>query len=321
MGSKCLRQNVKRAVCALLGVLAAGCATTQLPTTPEYELTDLTGAYVAFFDRTQALAEDARVAAFKADVGARLPGFYDAARVTWMTPAEYDAEIARSFTDFPQRRDAFSRTAAAFQSMLKPAIGSFVETFKDFRNVGHIALLHSLGEMDGGTRSVGGNNYLVFGADVMARLYAPGTERAFFHHELFHVYNRQFFGDCEPLWCALWMEGLAVYASEQLNPGASDTDLLLNSPGPIRAAVDANLARAACAIRALLDSTDQHEYASFFYGNSRFEDLPPRSGYYLGYLAAREAGRSHSLNTLAHFNQEQARAVLLSALDGLATCK
>jgi hypothetical protein len=321
MASKRLRQNVKRAVCTLLGVLAAGCATPQRPITPEYQLTDLTGAYVAFFDRTRGLAEDARVAAFKADVGARLPGFYDVTRVTWMTRVEYDAAIARSFTNFSQRRDAFSRTAASFQSMLKPAIASFVETFEDFRNVGHIALVHSLGEMDGGTRSVGGDNYLVFGADVMARLYEPDTERAFFHHELFHVYNRQFFGDCEPLWCALWMEGLAVYASELLNPGATDTELLLNSPAPIRAAVEANLARATCAIRARLDSTDQQDYASFFYGNSRFEDLPSRSGYYLGYLAAREAGRGHSVNTLAHFNQAQARAALLSALDGLATCK
>ena len=288
--------------------------------TPTYELTDLTGDYVAFFDRTRDFPMDARIAVFKAEMGARLPGFYDAARVQGVTPELYDADIARSFTDFPQRREAFTQTASAFQSMLEPALASFVGTFSDFRSVGHIALLHSLGEMDGGTRTVAGQSYLVFGADVMARLHAPGKERPFFHHELFHVYNEQFFGNCEPLWCALWTEGLAVYVSEQLNPGATDADLLLTSPGPIRTAVDAHLAHAVCAIRARLDSTSQQDHAAFFSGNSHFDDLPPRAGYYLGYLALRQAGKSHSLSSLAHFNQQGARSALDDALNELATC-
>jgi hypothetical protein len=204
--------------------------------------------------------------------------------------------------------------------MLQPAIRSFADTFTDFHSAGHIVLLHSLGEMDGGTRNVRGQTYLVFGADVMAKLIAPGKEKPFFHHELFHVYNAQFFDECEPLWCALWMEGLAVYVSQQLNPGATDSDLLLMSPRPIRAAVDANLNRAVCAIRARLDSTVQQDYAAFFFGNSSFEDLPPRAGYYIGYLAMKQLGASHSLSALAHLTQQQARSALEAALAGLAAC-
>jgi len=319
-----MRRTLPLVLCVMLAAVVAACRTMPAESVPEYQLTDLTGAYVAFFDRTQDLTTDARVAAFKADVGAQFPGFYDATRmaeIAGMTPAQYDDEIARSFTNFSLRREAFTRTAASFQSMLRPAIESFVGTFDDFRNVGHIALLHSLGEIDGGTRDLSGQSWLVFGADVMARLYPPGSERPFFHHELFHVYNAQFFGDCEPLWCALWMEGLAVYVSEQLNPGATDAELLLTSPAPIRAAVDANLAHAVCAISARLDSTVEKEYASFFYGSSSFEELPPRSGYYIGHLAAKQAGKRHSLSALAHFNQAQARAALDSAVAWLATCR
>ncbi len=304
----------------MFGAVVADCGTMPAAGTPTYALTDLTGDYVAFFDRTQDFPVHARVAAFKTEMGARFPGFYEAARVQGMTPELYDVEIARSFADFPQRREAFVRTASSFRSILEPAIASFVGTFRDFRSVGHIALLHSLGEMDAGTRTVSGQSYLVFGADVMARLHAPGNERPFFHHELFHVYNEQFIGNCEPLWCALWTEGLAVYVSEQLNPGATDADLLLTSPGPIRAAVDANLAHAVCVIRARLDSTTEPDYASFFLGNSSFEDLPPRAGYYVGYLALKQAGKSHSLSALAHLSQQQARAALDDALTGLATC-
>jgi len=315
-----MRRFLRLVLCVVLGATAADCKTTSDATTPEYEFTDLTAAYVAFFDRTKDLATDARVAAFKADMAARFPGFYDAARLTYMTPGEYDASIARSFAQFPQRREAFTRTSASFRSMLQPAIDSFVRTFSDFRSAGHIVLLHSLGETDGGTRNLGGRSYLVFGADVMARLHAPGEERPFFHHELFHVYNGQFFGDCDAVWCALWMEGLAVYVSEQLNAGASDAELLLTSPRPIRAAVDANLVRAVCAIRARLDSTAQQDYASFFIGSSSFEDLPPRSGYYIGYLALKQAGKTQSPSALAHLDQSQARAALESALSDIATC-
>jgi hypothetical protein len=172
---------------AVLGAVIAGCAAltvgrTAQPAarTPAYKLTDLTGAYTAFFDRTQDLALDARIAAFKADMNVRFPGFYDSARIPGMTPGQYDALISLSFTDFPQRRAAFTRTAASFQSMLRPAIESFVGTFGDFRNLGQIALVHSVGEMDGGTRNVRGKSYLVFGADMMSRLYAPGRSGRFF---------------------------------------------------------------------------------------------------------------------------------------------
>ena len=321
LGRMCRALRLSRFfLCVVLGLTAAAAETTAPARTPRFDLTDLTGAYIAFFDRTRSLATDARVAAFKADVGARLPGFYDAARLPDTTSPQYDMTIARSFADFPQQREAFVRTATSFQSMLRPAVRSFVATFTDFHSLGHIALLHSLGEMDGGTRALRGETYLVFGADVMARTIAPGRERPFFHHELFHVYNSQFFAECEPLWCALWMEGLAVYVSEQLNPGATDADLLLTTPRPIRAEVDANLTRAICAVRARLDSTTQRDYASFFFGNARFEDLPPRAGYYIGYLALKQLGKTRSPRDLAHLSQQEARPALASALAGLAEC-
>lgn len=311
-------------VCALrsgvaaLGLIVAGCAAS--PERPTYQITDLTDDYIAFFDRTAGLDTAARVSEFKVEMNRRLPGFYDPERPPGAPAVQYDARIARSFAEFPAQRAGFSRAAASFQSMLGPAIDSFVRTFADFRNLGRIALLHSLGEMDGGTRTFKGQGWLVFGADMIASIHGTGNARAFFHHELFHVYHAQFFAECEQVWCALWAEGLAVHVAAQLNPGASDADLLLNEPEPIRAKVDANLSRAVCAIRARLDSKDQEDYAAFFYGSSRFGDLPPRSGYYVGYLAARWAGKQRSPAELAHLDAVQARAALEAALAGLATC-
>ena len=69
-----------------------------------------------------------------------------------------------------------------------------------------------------------------------------------------------------------------------------------------------------------LDSTVQQDYAEFFFGNSSFENLPPRAGYYIGYLALKQLGKTRSLRDLAHLNQQQARPALDSALAGLAAC-
>jgi hypothetical protein len=312
--------RLRMLVSAAFGLVAMACTTPTSVRATDYELIDLTGDYASFYDRTRDQPADARVAAFKTEMHRRLPGFYDAVRFGDMSSAQYDDLIARSFTDFPTRRDAFVRAASAFQNMLRPAIHSFVGTLRDFRSIGHIALLHSLGEMDAGTRTFNGRTWLVFGADMLARLHASGNARAFFHHELFHVYHGRFFTECEAVWCALWMEGLAVHVSAGLNPGSTDADLLLTEPAPIRAAVDADLARAVCAVRARLDSTDPNDYAAFFFGNSRFEELPARSGYYLGFLAAQGAGKRYSFTELAHFNQAEARAALEAALADLATC-
>lgn len=309
---------------ALVGLCTASC---QAPPArppeapPAYHLVDLTGDYRAFFDRTQGMDPASRTTAFKSAFAPLFPGFYDPERVkAFATPERYDGMIAASFDTFPALRIRFDETAAAFVAMLAPARADFQRHFPDLRSLGSIYLVHSLGEMDGGTRTIGGTRYLVFGADVMARLYAPGDERPFVQHEVFHVYHDQFFAGCGEVWCALWREGLAVYVSEQLNPGATDAQLGLAMPRPIRAEVDADRTTAVCAVRARLRSERREDYASMFFGQAGLDGLPPRFGYYVGYLVAREAARTHSLQALAHLSPADARPVVENALAALAEC-
>lgn len=315
---------MKIAVVALTGLCLAACQTpppAPVASPPAFTLIDLTDDYAAFWDRTQGVESSARVEAFKAEFATRFAGFYDPERVKdYATREKYDARIARSFEAFPELRPRFQRTATSFVAMLTPARDDFARRFPDIVPIGDVYLVHSLGEMDGGIRTIGGRRYLVFGADVMARLYAPGEERPFFQHEPFHVYHRQFFSDdCDEVWCALWAEGLAVYVSEQLNPGATDAQMMLTMPRPIRPEVDANLPAAVCAVRARLRSERPEDYGPLFIGGSRaLPGLPPRFGYYVGYLVAREAGRTRTLQQLAHMRVNEARPVvetLLAALD------
>lgn len=302
---------------ALLG-FAASCQTAPAP--PRYHLTDLSGAYEDFFDRTTAMAPDARVAAFKTEMATVFPGFYDAARVPGLEPSRYDGLIASSFTEFPSLRAKYDRARTGFRTMLDPALASFTRTFPDFHDIGDILLVHSVGEMDGGTRTINGKTYLVFGADMIAKLYEPGTERAFFDHELFHVYHGQFFTDCDAIWCSLWQEGLATYVAATLNPGASDAEIGLTMPAPIRPAVDANLTAAVCAVKTRLNSESPDDYRPLFFGNAHLDGLPARAGYYVGYLMIQEAAKTHSLQELAHMDHAAARPVLDAALANVAAC-
>jgi hypothetical protein len=302
-------------------ILLAGACPAAEPAAPQsFVLVDLATPYAGFWDETRDLAGAERIAAFKARFDVLLPGFFTAQRVGWTSEAQYDAAIASSLESFPAIRARFTATTAAFARLLAPAHQSFAKAFPDLRPPGPIYLVHSQGEFDGGTRQVSGVNRLMFGIDVIARLHDFPDERPFFHHELFHVYHGQFFEECEQAWCALWAEGLAVFAAQSLNPAASDAELLLNSPRPIRPDVERDRKAAVCAVVAHLDSSQPADYAALFSSGPAPKDLPPRFGYYVGYLAAQEAARRQSLTELAHLDNAAARAVVVAALARLATC-
>ncbi len=289
---------------------------------PPYDLVDLTEDYARLFDQTADMARDDRVARIKAGLHEVFPGFYDTDRMNaiGVSMERYHAWIAGSLESFPEIREPYRETAGAFADMLAPAHASFLQTFPDLEPIGEIYILHSLGEMDGGTRYIDDRVMLVFGADRMAA--SPITDwTAFFHHELFHVHHfQQAFTGCPQMWCYLWIEGLATHAAATLNPGADDAELLLDWPEPIRDTVDANMDEAVCAVSDRLDSEAPDDHAALF-STSRLNDrLPPRFGYYVGKLAAREAARDMPLADLAKLTEDEARPVVERALGRLAEC-
>jgi hypothetical protein len=205
--------------------------------------------------------------------------------------------------------------------MLAPAQRSFESMFGPMTGYPPIYLVHSLGEFDGGTRSLPEGGRLLFGADVIARIHLAHNIRPFFHHELFHLFHARTFSECDAIWCGLWSEGLATYVAASLNPGATDAELLLTEPEPIRPAVDANRAEAVCAVVARLDSTEGESTRALFSFRRMNERLPPRFGYYVGYLAAAELGRTRSLRQLAAMPASEVRPALEAALHRMALCR
>jgi hypothetical protein len=299
------------ALAFLAGLLAAPVA-AKAPA-----LVSFADAFPKFYDATTVLPEAERVARFRDQFHALLPSFY-AKRDR--SDADYDKAIAVSLKGFPAIRARYVAVERSFPKAFVAGQKSFRKAFPDYRLTVPIYLLHSLGEMDGGTRTLDGKTVGVFGADMIAAIHTPDTIKPFLDHELFHLYHHQFFPDCDPLWCNLWEEGLAVYVSARLNPGATDVQLMLTQPKPIRPVVEAHLKEAMCGLGAKLDSTSEDDYAPFFFGRPNKGPFPSRYGYLLGYMLVQKIGADRSLEQLAKMPAAQVKAALVAAIASYGPC-
>jgi hypothetical protein len=298
---------------AALGALAllGACATAPAPpANPAY--TDLSQAFVEFYDRTRGLDDATRLAAFKAEVAPLFPGFY--APRNGQTQEQRDRTILGSLKRFPEIRAKYVEVQRAFPSAYAAAIAHFRRFFPHSRATLPTYFLHSLGEMDGGTREIDGRPVMVFGADGIALYHSPADIGPFFDHELFHVENSATFPECEPVWCALWMEGLATAAADVMNPGIGEAGLMLTTPRPLAPEIEADWRGALCLMQSKLGSTERADYAGMFMGQTSAAKYPPRWGYYVGYRMAQRLLRSHELQELAHMTPAQAEPLLRAEL-------
>jgi hypothetical protein len=287
----------------------------------ELHVINLAPDFDAFWTRTQGQPIEARIVEFKRDIGSRFPDFYGIARFGGeRSEAEQDNVIRHAIEGFPAIRERYMERAARFDSALPQAVASFTRRFPDFRPSVPVYVLHSLGEADGGTRSLPHGDVLFFGIDSMVRFHGNGDDTPFFHHELFHTYHTPRLADCAggPMWAYLWIEGLATYVSKALNPGASEAELLLDIPAGMAARYRDTLAESLAQFEQVADSTDRAVYRDLFTRAST-GSLPGRRGYYLGYLVAAEAARTRDLPTLASLGCPQVREVVFSTIHTLRT--
>jgi hypothetical protein len=140
---------------------------------------------------------------------------------------------------------------------------------------------------------------LLIGLDGLARFHGTDAPLAvILSHEFFHLYHFQVNPlpknpDDLPLYRLLWQEGLAVYASQQLNTGASLADVLLDprlaANGPALVPAEAKL------LLLRLDTTDDINAAHFL---AKSENGEGRIGYLIGYDVVTRLAQKRSLSAL-----------------------
>ena len=294
---------------------------------PAYRVIDLTPTFWRYWDEAQGKPEPEQARLFRERVVAAHPDVYTP-RVLGLDEDEpLDDELRERWPLFlgfvgPQLPLA-RRLSTEIGKELPRFDATFRRTFPDFAYDGEVYFTVSLGAFDGGTRPVKGRTALLFGVDVMARVYGEDADPAsFFHHELFHLYHEQFPDSAlsGTLGRAVWREGLAVYVAERLNPGTPEA-VLFGLPQDMPERVRARLPALAQRLRKNLDSRERGELLLFTSGQSKDAEVPERAGYYLGYLVAKELAQGRSLRELAQLRGPKLRAEMDRALARLAKPK
>jgi hypothetical protein len=308
---------------ALLALSAASAAHAQVC---PYE--NLMPEFADFVATTGALEPTARAAAFATRFADKHRDFYSE---ELFGSRDELAERAKRLFDpqgapkFPGARpitlDDVLATGRSITTDYTRIEGVFRQAFRDYRCETPISFGLSLYRFDGNQSvEAPGKSRLRFGVEMIALLHPPQELPAFFHHELFHVYQAQQVGAAvpsnatQPVSWALWSEGLATYVSWKLNPALTAPEIFW-MPRDMQTQMEPKLAAAA---RLMLEDLDGHEgYGRWFTVGQNPPDLPTRSGYYLGYLMAKRLDHG-DLAALAKLPPEQVAREARSFLESLA---
>jgi hypothetical protein len=272
-------------------------------------------------DASQHLPVAERVRVFRSTFDKLYPGLY-----TDTDEVKLDERIEQALTGFPELRNGYDQIQHKFPAALENTGFKFRQAFPRFVLPMPIYLIHSLGTRDGGTDTIAGRKVMLFGADEMAQFHNDDSLQPFMIHELFHVEHSRHFADCDQLWCSLWQEGLATFTAASLTPGASDHQLILDIPHPIRQVTDSHWSDALCWTAENFDSADPPTISAAFTGgpkpstfisDARVLPLPSRFGYYIGYRVAERAVKTTSLSNLDELGDREARPVVARALKEL----
>jgi len=115
-------------------------------------------------------------------------------------------------------------------------------------------------------------------------------------HELFHVYQFETHpgyhtGDAL-LWQAVWGEGSAAYASQYLAARATKEQALGEQLAKLSPAQTKALA---CYVQSHWNSQRDDDIDSLLDAGAHADGLPPRGGYLIGYLAAADFAKTHTI--------------------------
>lgn len=234
-----------------------------------------------------------------------------------------DEGIAQYLGRVQVHLDAMRSLSAKIGSQTSAASKRFAQAFPQFDSAVSITYLPSFYRFDGQVTRLDGEPAVLFGLDGIAKYHGADADLGvLFSHELFHVHHARtspaLFADEEhaPLYIGVWIEGLATYVSERLNPQASTLQILLDD----QALLDRGMPIAgdiAALILEHFDSTRPEDTRRFLSFGEQGE-IPGRSGYLIGYLVAKNLGAHRALSDLASLEGEELRRAMRGELQRLA---
>ncbi len=268
-----------------------------LPGTPEITFEDHMPRFFAFWDASEGQPPETLRARFEAEVIAPHRELYEAGV---LGEQHLDRTLEPWLSGLADAMPAMRAAHRRFVAEREAAEARFTSACPDFDWHGRVILYPSGAAFVGAARMVDGQPTVLLGLDTAA--FEQRELALSLHHELFHMYQVPGGRNIAE---ALWVEGLATYASLALSPGHDDGDALPAStlggaPVSLEAIVPDRLPELGPALRSVLRApTDTGTpYTSFFVRGADV-DIPTRTGFWFGLTLVRRMARGRSLQDLA----------------------
>jgi hypothetical protein len=232
------------------------------------------------------------------------------------------ATLAKYLDNLGTYLPAIKLIHARLQEQCEPIQATFLKAFPDFDCAkAKVYFMLSLFRFDG---KIPHDNphMLLLGVDGLAKFHGADVKLpVVLSHELFHVYHFQVnppprLADDVALYRLIWQEGLAIYVSQQLNPDASLSDVLLDprlaQEGP---RYIQTVARDLLTQLESVDDATAATYLSYWPGGQ----IPARMGYLIGYEIVKKMAENLSVHELARIRGYQLLSVVRREMKALAS--
>lgn len=312
-----MKSSITTVIAIAILFFQLGCSITQKnKSTDGPRVHNFAPAFIEFWDKVESKSLDEQLAALKKDFFPNFPQFYEYKIEKWKKIGKNPDEVLKKqLAEFPKIKDEFVKKTNEITNNLDSTLESFVTAVPGLDRNFDVYITHSFGDMDGGTRKIGDKTYFIFGIEGMVKYHKGFTsEIPFFHHELFHIYHGQYLPEDHIIWLSLWAEGLATYASEKLNPKASQKDLMLDLPEGMVRDIHKSISFHWNDLNSKLTSTNDIDYETYFLFSSKDKKVVKRAGYYLGYLIAKEIGKTKSISEMAQLKSDEILPLIKKAI-------
>lgn len=290
------------------------------PASPALPVVNLMPEFWHVWDSTRSQPAEKRIEAFKEQVVLKgLPVYADG---EFAHDLATDSSIERYFASLTPDIKEMRALSDELPSDVARTESAFASALPDFDSSKVIVyFLPSMWHFNGQTHDIGDKIGVLFGIDGIVKFDGAhpniGVDIA---HELFHVYQFEmhpnFKSSDATLWEAMWGEGSAAYASQELTTGATDEQALGSQLARLGAA---GISQAACGIEHNWNGTSDQLGAEYFDAGSSPKGLPPRTGYLVGYLVAQHLNRHYTLAQIGKLSLTEIEP--LARADVEALCK
>lgn len=286
---------------------AAYSADPEQPKKPH--VVDVAGDFLTFWNGTQNLGDKERVQKFLTKVASKAPDLYYKVLFDYWDKVLHtnrDERIAKQIKEFPSIKARYRQVYNELSGSMKTYLDQFQKRFPDFKldNV-DIYIAHSMGGSNGAAVPLDGRTMFYLGVDMIAIHNNYPHQKPFFDHEFFHVYHLQKYKLANKFYARFWMEGLATYVSKQMNPDATNAELMLDETMVARTKL--LIPELAKDVLDNLEAEDKDLKLKFKYFDIESKDktIPPRAGYYLAYLLVQEIAKDTTLEEMATWQEQE----------------